>query len=487
MVSHFLRGLVSTGFGKVTVIILGFLGLMIATRILPPEDMGAFVLIQVISLFLMELSSLGLNMAIPKFLTQLDDKPSERRRLVNTIIYFRLFTTLIACVFAVIAAEPLSRLFNSSMRSELLMFPAVLIALESVGKLLTNLWQADFKFRLIGVVSIVSSVVNFAAIVVCVFILQQGLWGLLYAKILSRVIAFTYGLLRTRLELRLEFDWPTLRTMLIFSFPLQISYILSFIYQRIDTILIALLLGPAQAGLYEIARKIPDSLLDGYDAFFQVYFPHASKLWAENNLKGVSTMLNTSNRWMTCIIIFGTLIAFLFGNEIITTMFSDSYQASGLTFGLLMFALALIVVDSTLGFLLIVIGDSDKPPLINTLRTILGFIGYFIFLPTMGMVGAAIVSILMIALVNPLVIYFLRRRHIDVDVMAYLKPIFLLFAFLAIWQIGGLTQVWERIVLIVLFIPVGLLFSVIPSDEISFVVKGIKPFLSKYVRSAGQA
>src|SRR5690606_41186575 len=74
-----------------------------------------------------------------------------------------------------------------------------------------------------------------------------------------------------------RFDRQVLQELLRFGFPLQLNFVLSFVFSRADTFLISVLLGPAQVAFYEIARRIPDSVSDAYEAFVQVYFPSVAQ------------------------------------------------------------------------------------------------------------------------------------------------------------------------------------------------------------------
>ena len=65
---------------------------------------------------------------------------------------------------------------------------------------------------------------------------------------------------------------PTLKGMVRFGWPLQMQYILDFVFARIDTVIIGAWLGATSVALYEVARKLPDSIMYLFDAFQSVYF-----------------------------------------------------------------------------------------------------------------------------------------------------------------------------------------------------------------------
>ncbi|MCA9883128.1 MAG: oligosaccharide flippase family protein [Anaerolineae bacterium] len=458
MTMQFINGFLATGLGKVSVVVLGFLGLMIATRVIDTEQMGYFFLIQIMALFLTELSNFGMTLALPRFTADIEDA-DDKRLHINTAVYFRIVTIIGACILALVLRQPFSQLFGGEIPDNLLIFLPIMVALESTGKLIVSVLQSYFKFRPIGTISVISSVVNMASIVLFTLVLGQGVFGLLIAKVLSRAVAFGYGTIIAPFSLRPEFDAVILRKMLWFGFPLQVNYILSFIYQRIDTFLIGVLIGTEEVAFYEIARRIPDSLTEVFDAFIQVYFPYVSKLSAPEKRAEVSAVLNTSLRWITLIMAFGSAIALLFGTEIITTIFSTIYSASSLPFGLLMISAAVVMIDSILGYLLVAIGAPHLPPAINMVRTVVGFILYIILLPSMGMIGAAFVNILSILIVNPIYVFVLSQRKVVVQITAFAKPLLIVHAILLLMVVVGQPVLWVRVLMVLVFLPINIFIA----------------------------
>ena len=104
---------------------------------------------------------------------------------------------------------------------------------------------------------------------------------MIYAKLLPTAIQAIVIGVYSKIEYKLELNKEILWEMLKFGFPLQIQYILDFIFSRIDTVLISSLLGTSATAFYEIARKIPDSLLQLFNAFRSVYFPMITEMDAK--------------------------------------------------------------------------------------------------------------------------------------------------------------------------------------------------------------
>jgi O-antigen/teichoic acid export membrane protein len=479
--SGFASGITSTGLGKVSVIMLGLLGLMITTRALTPQEVGTFVLLLALVAFLTEFSSLGLHLALPQFLVaaQMDD---EKRRLTNTALLFRLLTVSVTSFIAFSASPDLLELFGVPLDSAIVPFIAVLVALESALKLSSALFQGQFKFRWIGVANCISSILNLAAILLFIHWLRMGLIGLIYAKLISRVTALLFVALVMRLDLRLELDLVMLRRMLIFGLPLQLNYIMSFIFQRMDTFVIGMLLGPMQVAYYEIARRIPDSLSEGYEAFVQVYFPFMSSFYTDHDTRRASAMLNTATRWLSFTTLSAALLSVAFGADIITLIFSDRYLPSAQLLSLLMVGAAVIFLDSNLGYALIAVGDGVKIPAINFIRTLLLFLGYFTLIPMLGLTGAALTGIVSMVLVDPLCVIFLRRRGLYVDVLAYMKAFLIFVAFALVFAYFKPVGLLTKCVSLALFALTNLALSVVTISDLRIVTRESRLLAARYRR-----
>lgn len=445
--------------------VLGLLGTMVAARYLPAEAFGAFVLVQVVASFLTQVSSFGLDLSIAKFITSTEDE-RHKRKLINTAIHFRLFTILVVSLLTLIARPVLPTLFGSSLLPNLAIFVPLLFLLESSSGLLKSVLQGFFLFKRIGISDFMASLFNFLLIVVFLLSLDRGAMGLVYARVISLSLSCAFLYFSTPIKKQLEFHFNILKEVLAFGFPLQINDILSFIFSRIDTLIIGALLGPADIAYYEIARKIPDSLAHLYEAFRSVYFPFMSRLFALGERKKAAQMLNHSTRLISFVSILGALIVLVFGNDVISLLFSEKYLPSVPAFVLLMIALNVSLIGNVLGTSLVAVGDSNKPAIINAAHTAVSLASNLIFIPIFGIVGAALARLAGTSAANPLNVLFLQRREVDVRVRGYLKPILVFGTCLLLVLLLKPTTFLQKASVIPLFILPCVLLSVITGEDL---------------------
>lgn len=482
--SRFISGTFSTGIGSLVMIITGFVGVMLAVRWVPAEEYGVFVLVQLIVGFMVGLTDLGLSLTVTQFISSKEDT-AEKRLILNTSIIFRVVTALIGSILALLGKQVLFDFFGASLYTNLLIYVPIFILIESLLQLYQSVFEGLFQFKSIALIDFIISIANFLALLVLVGYFRLGIMGLIFVRLISRSIGLLFSFLTARVGFQFEFDLSKLKHMLRFGLPLYANYILDFIFNQAGTFLIGALLGPAQIAFYEIARKIPDSLEMLYNAFRQVYFPFLSRLFGTGRKEEASRLLNHSIRLITFFGVLGSLVAYLFGEEIIVLLFSNEYLPSVPAFYLLMLGLTITIIDNTLGYSLVAVGESNKPPLINIVRTIITLGSFALLIPPLGIVGAALSTILGTIIVNPINMYFLHRKKVSAKFSSFLKPIAI---FLALYLPTYFWLPANWLLKISFFFLYGLLsylFAVVTPQDIATLITEIKLLLKNRLKAKG--
>ena len=279
--SRFFKGTLAIGFSRLSLIIFGLITVVIAVRYVPPEEYGAFVLLQVILTFLTEFTSFGLSLATPHSLASTDE-PLVKRKIINTTIWFRFLIAIITSMLILVFKTALDGYMGPSMWSVLLLYLPLLFCFSSLEGTFETILQGIFRFNLIGFLGTIGIILNLIFTLVFIVYLRLGILGLIYAKLIPIAIQLLIAGVYSKIQYKLEFNKKILREMLVFGFPLQLQYILDFVFSRIDTIIVASILGTTGTAYFELARKIPDSLMQLYNAFRSVYFPMLTELYANN-------------------------------------------------------------------------------------------------------------------------------------------------------------------------------------------------------------
>jgi O-antigen/teichoic acid export membrane protein len=292
---------------------------------------------------------------------------------------------------------------------------------------------------------------------------------------LATVIAY----LSIPVDRRIELDVSRLKELLVFGFPLQLNDVLTFVFLRADTVVIGALMGPAEIAYYEIARKIPESLEGLYEAFRAVYFPMFSAVVAGGKREKAAEMLGHSTRLLAGAGMLGAMVALLFGDLLITTLFSEQYLPSVPVFVLLMVGLTFAVLDYTLGYSLVATGASDKPVAINTIHTAVTLLGNLALIPLVGIIGAALANIAGFAATNPINVFFLRRRELRARVDVYIKPMLVFGGWWALVSLLHPAGLGSRVLVLVLYVLTYLALSVITIEDLLILSREAKAITAR--------
>jgi O-antigen/teichoic acid export membrane protein len=478
ILSRFISGTLAIGIGRLSTVVLGFLGLAIATRWVSLEDMGVFTLLRLIGSFMASMSDFGISLSLTRFLAS-SENAQDKRKLTNTALFFRCLTIAVAFITALLGREALFLLFGRIQYSELFIYVPIILAVEGLCGITYAILEGSFKFKSLSVIEFIASVLNLTLTIVFVVWMKLGVLGLIYMRIVFRGLSAIFAYFAARIRPRVEFDLRKLVMMLKFGFPIYINSILSFIFSRADTFLIGALLGSAEIALYEIARKIPESLEMMADAFRQVYFPFISKLFSSGEIPKGTRMLNHSIRLVTFLGMFGTLISIIFGKEIITFVFSEKYLASAPIFGILMILLTFTIIHMISGYSLVAVGGAKKIPIIESIHTMISFSGYLILIPILNLAGAALANLGGTIMVFPLYVFFLYRSGIEVKFRFVLKPILIFGLFWVFIEALNPQCLRPKIALIGLFIIANLLMAVINQEDIAILIREGKTILAR--------
>lgn len=466
--SRMISSTVSLGLLTTASMVIGLISTVVVARGFTAEDFGTFVLLQVVVGFLSQVSGLGLNMAIPRFLAGTEDEV-RKQTLVSTAILLRFSAIVFVSLVAWVGRPLLLKIFSASILTDLMIFVPLLFLLESTLNLLKSILQGLFLFSRMGITDLITGSLNLLLLLTAVSFLKSGVVGLILVRTIAVFVAGAFAYFSIPLKKKLVMHPDIIKEVVKFGFPLQLNEIMHFIYTRIDTLAIGVLLGSAEIATYEIARKIPDSLARLYEPFRAVYFVFSSQLYALENKNKAARLLNDSARLVAFATAFGAAVALLFGKDIIQLTFSAKYLASAPLFVLLMVNLSASLVGNVLGTSLVAVGEPDKPAIVNIFNMIVSFLGCMLFTPIWGITGAAIGNLLGTASVYPPMMFFLRKK-IDAKVIPYLKPIVILCVWAALLLLLKPISLMVKSGSIVVFLFACMLLSVVTKNDLKLLL-----------------
>ncbi len=459
----FVKGVAATSIGVISQIIFGFVGLMVIVRYIPKDEFGVFVLIQAIATFFEVLSNLALEaVSIPWLITNTaeDDKPEA----VNAINSYYLIVCIVFTVLIVLC-KPLIQHFIDN--GNLLIYVALFFFLNSYFNFFSRILQGLHQYRKIAISLVINGLGKFILVILFVVVFEMDLTGCIYAFLLSLLISIAYQYTIIPVKKRFILNVDIMKKLFRFGIPLAVNNIISFFATKIDRFMISAMNTTIGVAYFEVAAKIPENSQRMYTSFQTVFFPNVSELFARKEISEAEKVIDNSLRFISFVALFGTFIAFLFQDELITIMFSEKYIESAPALSILMVSLCVGLIGNIIGASLVAMGQSDKPLKINIVWAVTNAAGNFVMIPMYGFMGAAYATLLSICLTHPLSVWYLKKSGLKVRISQYLKPMIIFLSCVAFYRVVPGDGLLVRAVMIILFLVGSLALSVFTMSDLS--------------------
>jgi O-antigen/teichoic acid export membrane protein len=279
-------------------------------------------------------------------------------------------------------------------------------------------------------------------------------------------------LAREKIRISIKFDFSFWRQLVYKSIPFAINFILGMIYFRIDTVMLSLMRGDGEVGLYNAAYQVLEGLLVIPRILSESIFPTLSIFFVVSrdqlNLafqKGVKYGLLASLPITICGIILS--------KKIINLLFGESYQPSSYALCILLGCLVFIFM-SRLGT--IALASVDKQNTVVKISATCAFINILlnlIVIPHYGFIGASLTTLVTEALFFGATFFTLTRFGYAPQFQnVFFKPLVISLIVAAfVLFLRELDMIVCILLSISLFVGLTFLFKVWDSEELEALMR----------------
>ncbi len=402
---HFAGGFGTTLLAQVVLLGLGTFTGVAAARLLGPQGRGELAALILWPSVLVMLFSLGINQAIVFHTGQKRDSISE----VATASTLIALAQSLGVVLVGLLVVPLAlRGYSPEVRHLALIFLFSTPFLMFSGYP-ANLLQGRLDFLSFNVIRAIPPVVYAVGLVV-LLLRKAHLQDVVTAQILGYVVGVVGGcsILLRKEKLRFSLKTRVMNSLLSFGWKTQLASVTSYINQRVDQLLLSLLVGPRELGLYVVAVTV--SLALGFlpQAAAIVTLAGGSNLPRESAKALIANSFRTSLIWL----VVGCSALFVVAPALITLVFGSKFADSGLACRVLLPGSIALGLNQVLYEGARSLNDPALPSYSEGLAAVLTCFGLYLLLPRFGFLGAAIASTLAYtsSLVFTLALYRLRLR-----------------------------------------------------------------------------
>ncbi len=191
--------------------------------------------------------------------------------------------------------------------------------------------------------------------------------------------------------------------------PLGITAILTNIYHRTDFVLLSYIKGDQEVGYYNAASTLINSLLLFATTFSSTLLPRLSALFAAD-FEILGKLYRTAFKYLLFVGVGSAIGATILAEPIIKFLFGDKYLPAAPALAILIWASALMFVNSLQGSLLVASNMKKQLVQMTGAAAIVNIILNIIFIPAYGIKGAAS-AVVISELIAGGWSYILLKRH----------------------------------------------------------------------------
>lgn len=371
-------------------------------RLLGPEKFGNYSFLLAILAISMAISKLGMDAVLVKKLSI--GTPAENQRSITTA-----FWILIASATSTIIITSSSFLILSKDSREAILISIIMLSIFfQPFQVLDYHFQSEAKAKYSSICRSLSTIIASIARVLIVYTGLDIIW-LVAASIFEQAL-IAAGLLCLHKAVKMPSfrlhpaDKQEAITILKSSLPLTISSIVLILNIRIDQIIIKIILGEAQLGIYSAATKIYEAWINFPIALSVSLLPLLARLKTTDTHKYITIFIITTRAlfWGSALVACTVTIL---SKNIISFIFGSDYIQGANALSIVMWAGAFSAIGSMTTRILNIEGLEFKIAQRATLCLTLNIALNFALIPIYGIDGSAIATLISIFCSNFLVDY----------------------------------------------------------------------------------
>lgn len=407
-------------YGAINVLnkVIPLLLLPVITRLLSdPSDFGVFDMYNLIISFGSPLAMLGIYDAMFREYFEKDEQ-QYRYNVTTTANRIILMTSLVVASILIIFNKNLSNLFfGKNNYGIIIVYSAVALLFSANRQIIAAPTRIQNKRKVYVISGVLQSLAYYLLAIILIY-LGYSFYGMIYANIVSTVlIVIFFWKLNKKFFLLGKYDEKIAKELLKIGIPLLPTFLIYWVFNSMDRIMISNMLGTGELGIYAVGSKVAHISTLVYASFSGGWQYFAFSTMRDNDYKKMMGKI-----WEVLFVLSSCFFvgAFLFKDLIFNILFVGDYRLGVTVFPYLLFAPLLQMLYQILGTQFQVEKKTYFSPLMLSLGAMVNLGLNFYLIPIKGIEGAAIatfmgfavtvaVSVLTVVNIKKLIIFSKRN------------------------------------------------------------------------------
>jgi len=315
-----------------------------------------------------------------------------RYNVTTTAQRIVLISSVILSSILLIFNKPFSYLFfGTDNYGDIVLFAAIAFFLSANVNLIQAPTRIQNKRKVFVASGLLSSVCTYALSVILLY-LGYSYFGLIYSNIIAAIIMLLFfWILNRKFFTKGEFDKKIAKELFKIGLPLLPTFLIYWIYNSMDRIMITNMLGTSELGIFAIGSRVAQISL-----FIYMAFAGGWQYFAFSTMKDDDQVRLNSNvfEYLGAISFLSFIVIYPFNKTIFTMMFSGDYVLGYIVFPYLYLAPLLLMLFQVVGNQFLVIKKTSWVTISLSVGAIINIVLNLMLIKYIGVEGAAISTLI---------------------------------------------------------------------------------------------
>ncbi|WP_321420509.1 flippase [uncultured Methanomethylovorans sp.] len=363
-------------------------------RFLGPADYGIYAVVISLMTMVNLILSTGIPQAVSKYVAHQDGNELHVKKTAqNMQLIFSLVLFLIYYYFA----DQLAIMLNDPGLTPYLRLSSLIVPAYALQALYIGYFNGLKEYGKQSLVIILYSV--FKVVFILGFaVTSYALYGAITGFIISSVAVLVLGFFFVRSTDKKfymssnERSMISARTILDFATPIIFYSVATNLIMSFDLFFVKAYLTDMDVGIYSAVStisKVPFYIIAG---IYGALFPAISSMSVHNDRSQMTMHIIKSVKYSMLVLVPSTLFVVIFSRQVLISLFSEQYSAGSTSLGVLTIAMGFFGLFSLFTTVINGIGQPRVSMFMSLIVLVLDIILNQLFIPTYGVVGAAIAT-----------------------------------------------------------------------------------------------
>ncbi len=461
------------GVGNVAVKFVGLILLPIYSRKFAIETYGLLALFEVIAEIIIAFSSLGIMGGFNRWYWDQDSQSKQKSLFFTTMLFSILSTSIFLLISFWVICHYSMPIFSVEIGTGLMLIYLINILFRVILNRFLMLMQIkqlvkkQTKYVLLNMGVVLISTLFF------ILKLDMSLEGIFLGQICGNLLVIILILPIILGEMEFKIEWKLLKEIVVYSYPLAISGIMSIVMTFSDRFILKHFFTLGTVGQYSLAYKISSLIkLFVVRSFLKSY---SFKYYLEIKNEMHNKFFYKSVTYFTFVSIYSTLVLCILSGLLIKVLLKNvDYLDSLVIVPYLLIGIVLEGIRSMLTMPLMKLKKTKIVSLVSIGSGLLNVILNFLIIPSMGSIGAALTTAISKAVAVTIFLIFNKKYgYSDYEVVKYLKAFIVGAGLIYIWiiipELGIFLKIVIDLIILILYPVILNLIGFFESSEIKMI------------------